>query len=90
MSIHHFHCTDGVDLVVDRQGSETLAYADMINRAQRVASDLMRAVPTYDEWADWAVHVYDAHGQVAIIPFAVMPDHLPDEEADPFPIRQAA
>jgi hypothetical protein len=90
MSIHHFHCTDGVDLVVDRQGSDTPAYSDMIARAERVAFALMRAVPDYDEWADWAVHVYDAHGQVAIVPFASVPAELPDEEAAAFPIREAA
>lgn len=69
MTIHYFHCTDGVDLILDRQGRETSAYRDMQARARIVAGEIMGAVPSYTEWGNWAVHVYDAHGQVEIIPF---------------------
>jgi hypothetical protein len=69
MSIHYFHCTNGVDLIVDRRGRETRALRDMARQARRVADDIMLAVPSYDEWSDWAVHVYDDRGQVDIIPF---------------------
>jgi hypothetical protein len=69
MSIHYFHCTDGVDLIVDRRGRETRATRDMAQQARLVADEIMHAVPSYDEWSNWAVHVYDARGQVDIIPF---------------------
>jgi hypothetical protein len=69
MSIHYFHCTDGVDLIVDRRGRETRAFRDMAQQARLVADEIMHAVPSYDEWSDWAVHVYDERGQVDIIPF---------------------
>jgi hypothetical protein len=69
MSIHYFHCTDGIDLILDRDGHETAGYRETTAWARLVAARIMRAVPTYDEWAGWAVHVYDAHGQVEIIPF---------------------
>lgn len=69
MALHYFHCTDGVDLVLDRQGREASGLRDVHGRARAVAADIMQAVPSYDEWETWAVHVYDERGQVAIVPF---------------------
>lgn len=69
MAVHYFHCTDGVDLVVDRQGREARAHHEAIAGARIVAAELMRAVPGYDEWQNWSVYVYDARGEVEIVPF---------------------
>jgi hypothetical protein len=69
MAIHYFHCTDGVDLIVDRSGREAGRIEEVIGRARAVAGEVMRAVPAYREWQDWAVHVYDERGEVEIVSF---------------------
>lgn len=69
MSVHYFHCTDGADLIVDRDGRDADG-DELIGRAREVAGEIMRAVPAFTEWGAWAVHVYDAGGEVAIVPFA--------------------
>lgn len=69
MAVHYFHCTDGVDLIVDRAGREAASPAGLCALARDVAREIMSAVPAYDEWGDWAVHVYDDRGEVAIVPF---------------------
>ena len=69
MALHYFHCTDGADLIVDRHGRETAGPGDLRRRAGSVAAEVMAAVPAYDEWENWSVHVYDERGQVAIVPF---------------------
>lgn len=68
MAVHFFHCTDGVDLIVDRTGRD-LKRGEAISRALSVAHDIKLAVPSYGPWSDWAVHVYDERGEVAIVPF---------------------
>jgi hypothetical protein len=67
--IVYFHCTDGVDMVVDRTGQHIRDLDEVAGRARAVAQRLMRALPDYDEWGKWAVHAYDAFGEVAIIDF---------------------
>lgn len=69
MAVHYFHCTDGVDLILDRCGREASAPRDLRRRAQMVAGDIMRSVPDYRDWDGWAVHVYDERGAVDIVPF---------------------
>lgn len=73
MAVHYFHCTDGVDLIVDRAGRETGAPSQLHRLARTVADEIMAAVPAYRDWADWAVHVYDERGEVAIVPFETEP-----------------
>lgn len=73
VSVHYFHCTDGADLIVDRQGREAREADGVLGRAREVAAEIMRAVPAFREWENWAVHVYDAQGEVAIVPFAEPP-----------------
>ena len=70
MAIHYFHCTDGFDLVLDRQGRETAAFGDAIFTAREVAAEMMRAVPSYREWDNWAVHIYDDSGPLEVVPFS--------------------
>ena len=69
MAVHYFHCTDGVDLIVDRRGRDAKGPADIIVGARTVADEVMRAVPAYDEWQNWSVHVYDERGEIEIVPF---------------------
>ena len=69
MAIHYFHCTDGTDLILDRSGRETVAHSDIFARAHSVAREVMDSLPAYDEWENWAVHVYDEGGQIEIVPF---------------------
>jgi len=70
MAIHYFHCTDGFDLILDRNGRETRAVQDAIAEAHEVAGEIMRAVPSYGEWDNWAVHIYDEAGPLEVVPFA--------------------
>lgn len=37
----------------------------------------MRAVPSYREWQDWAVHVYDERGEIEIVPFTAGSEDRP-------------
>ena len=69
MAVHFFHCTNGIDLVVDAEGQETSGSDEMSAHARSVAARLMRAVPGYDEWWNWSVHVYDELGAVEIFDF---------------------
>jgi hypothetical protein len=70
MAIHYFHCTDGFDLILDRQGRESRAVQDAIAKAHEVAGEIMRAVPAYRDWDNWAVHIYDEAGPLEVVPFA--------------------
>ena len=69
MAIHYFHCTDGIDLIIDGSGQEISGADEMSSQARAVALGLMQAVPAYDEWWNWSVHVYDDMGTVAIFEF---------------------
>ena len=69
MAVHFFHCTNGIDMVIDEKGQETSSSDEMSSHARSVAARLMRAVPGYDEWWNWAVHVYDEVGAVEIFDF---------------------
>jgi hypothetical protein len=69
MAVHYFHCTDGIDMVIDDAGRDISAGEEMAAQARSVADALMRAVPAYDEWWNWSVHVYDERGAVEIFAF---------------------
>ncbi len=69
MAIHYFHCTDGIDMVIDGKGADISGSAEMSSHARAVAAGLMQAVPGYHEWRDWSVHVYDEFGAVEIFDF---------------------
>ena len=69
MTIHYFHCTDGVDLIVDREGRDISGPRELACSAKAAAEVVMQAVPSYEEWEAWAVYVYNERGQVAIVPF---------------------
>lgn len=69
MAIHYFHCSDGVDLILDREGREVSGTRELGRYARDAAEGVMRAVPSYDDWESWAVYVYGERGQVAVVPF---------------------
>lgn len=69
MAIHYYHCSDGIDLILDRAGRETRDFGDLRPQAMSVADSVMREVPGYADWERWSVYVYDEAGQVEIVPF---------------------
>ena len=69
MAIHYFHCTNGIDMVIDGSGRDIAAVDEISLQARAVAAGLMRAVPGYHEWWNWSVHVYDDFGAVEIFDF---------------------
>jgi apolipoprotein N-acyltransferase len=71
MAVHYFHCTNGIDMVIDETGRDISAADEISAQARAVAMDLMRSVPGYDEWWNWSVHVYDTFGAVEIVDFPV-------------------
>ena len=69
MSRFYFHCSDGVDLVLDREGIEIDA-SDVLLSPLRAAERLFRALPSYDDWSAWTVSVHDERGSlVETLPF---------------------
>lgn len=69
MAIHYYHCTDGIDLILDRSGRETRDFGELRPQAMSVAGSLMRELPDYADWERWSVYVYDATGEVDVVPF---------------------
>lgn len=70
MALHFFHCTDGVDLVLDRTGQDTRSKRDRRERACRVAEGIMAAIPPGVDWSAWSVSVQDRRGAlVEVVPF---------------------
>jgi hypothetical protein len=70
MPVHYFHCSDGVDLVLDRTGRNTRSKRDLHFRACQVAEDIMAAIPPGLDWSNWVVSVHDRRGAlVKVVPF---------------------
>lgn len=69
MAVHYFHCTDGVDLIIDRTGQDARSFRDLRLRARAVAERIKQAVPSFQDWRNWSVYVYDAVGEVVVVPF---------------------
>jgi hypothetical protein len=69
LSKFFFHCSDGVDLVLDHEGVETEA-SDVLWSGMRAAERLIRALPSYDDWSAWTVSVHDERcSLVETLPF---------------------
>ena len=65
----YFHSSDGLDLVLDREGIEADG-SEVLWWALKAADRLMSALPTYDGWSAWTVSVHDARGcLVETVPF---------------------
>ena len=58
MSVHYFHCTDGVSFFADEQGSRIARDEEFFLAAMKRAETVMRELPSHD-WSDWIVCVYD-------------------------------
>ena len=69
MTRHYFHCTDGMDLILDRTGRLTRNSRDVERYAHETAQAVMQNLPSYAEWARWLVCIYDDQGQVDVTPF---------------------
>ena len=64
----YFHCSDGVDLVLDREGV-------VLWLGMRAAERLITALPSYDDWPAWTVSVHDERGSlVETLPFPANTD----------------
>ena len=65
----YFHCSDGFDLNIDREGVEVHG-SDVLWWALRAAARLMSALPTYDGWSAWTVSVHNERGcLIETVPF---------------------
>ena len=65
----YFHCSDGLDLVLDREGIEADG-SEVLWGALKAADRLMSALATYDGWSAWTVSVHDERGcLVETVPF---------------------
>lgn len=72
MSVHYFHCSDGLDLVLDRAGHRARSKRERLFRAYSVAERLMRGTSTDVDWSRWVVSVYDRKGtMIDLVPFTV-------------------
>lgn len=70
MAVHYFHCTDGIDLVLDRTGQDVRSGRDRRQRACQVAEDIMGAIPPGVDWSAWVVSIQDRRGAlVEVVPF---------------------
>jgi hypothetical protein len=71
----YFHCTDGIDLILDGVGGSARSGAEVRRRAAATARKIMQGLPGYPSWSEWLVSVHDElGGQVAVVSF------LDDEE----------
>jgi hypothetical protein len=74
MSRVFFHCSDGHDLVIDREGTEADG-SDILWCAIQAAERLMHSLPNYQEWASWVVAVHDERGcLIDTVPFPAHSD----------------
>ena len=66
----HYHCTDGVDLIIDRRGRTAANDEQALQEAVLVAERVIRELPEYDQWGSWVVCVYDnEHRMIGTVPF---------------------
>jgi hypothetical protein len=77
MAVHYFHCTDGIDLVLDRTGRNVRCADDLLENACGAAERIMDALPPELDWSAWVVSVQDAGGrQVAVFSFPLRTQRL--------------
>jgi hypothetical protein len=64
MAVHYFHCTDGIDIVLDRAGQNIRSKRELQFKAWRAAERIMGAVAGDFDWSDWVVSVQDRKGMM--------------------------
>jgi hypothetical protein len=67
---YFYHMTDGMDLIVDRQGRRSRSRKQVEPEALCYARQLMQEAPPQVDWSAWQVSVHDQDGYaVAHLPF---------------------
>jgi hypothetical protein len=70
MAVHYFHCTDGIDFVLDRVGQNARSRQDVHLHACLVANRMMASLGGDIDWSNWVVSVQDRRGMmVEVVPF---------------------
>lgn len=72
MGAHFIHCSDGVDLVIDRVPHRFRRIGEAVEAARRRARELIAAIPGHRDWDDWSAYVYDDAGEVARVSFSAI------------------
>lgn len=69
---HHFHCTDGREVILDPRGRPMRADDDTRKQAEAVARRLMTEVLISADWSRWLVCIHNDLGeQVDVLPFPI-------------------
>lgn len=69
MSAQFIHCSDGVDLVIDRTPRRFRRVGEALAAARVRALEMMAALPAQHDWSGWCAYVCDEAGEVARVPF---------------------
>ena len=70
MAMYRFHCTNGLECVLDATGGDVRAPDRLDGRARRVAERVMRSLDGPTDWSQWHVSVHDLKGRrVLVRPF---------------------
>ncbi len=66
-----FHCTDGYELHLDREGADALAEDETRSQASASARNVMRKFGVGLDYSEWVVAIYNDRGeQINTITFA--------------------
>jgi hypothetical protein len=70
MAHYRFHCTNGLECVLDAKGADIRVPDRLPKRAQQVAMEVMRSLEDQTDWSRWHVTVHDLKGRrVLLQPF---------------------
>lgn len=70
MARYRFHCTNGLECVLDAVGDDIRAPERLLRRAEQVAQNVMRSLEAREDWSQWHVSVHDLSGRrVLMQPF---------------------
>ena len=70
MAKYRFHCTNGLECVLDATGGDVRVPDRLTGRARRVAERVMRSLDEATDWSQWHVSVHDLTGhRVLVQPF---------------------
>ncbi len=70
MAVHFFHCTNGTELILDREGRQARSKRQVERLAYAAAVQIMLKDPGAEDWSDWWVSVQNQNGSmVTVVPF---------------------